>query len=106
MNPDPPLPPIDADPGMVDRPDAGPIGADPAELGLREARRQALIEWTASSLAWGVLGTFAATVLSLSIYGMAGNRDDALELLKTVLPAVGTPLGIALGYYFTRQRRE
>jgi uncharacterized membrane protein len=77
----------------------------PAGLAF-EKKRQLLIEWTASSLAWGVLATFVATILVFGVYGIAGDTRNAIELLKTVLPVVSTPLGIALGYYFTRQRGD
>ena len=104
MTADPPAVVLLAEAGPVAP--AGSFTADPVQLDLRQAQRLKLIEWTASSLAWGVLATFAATILVFGIYGIAGDTGNALELLKTVLPVVSTPLGIALGYYFTRQRGD
>jgi hypothetical protein len=97
---------LTANPADVVTPLVGqPLTQEPAGLAF-EKKRQLLIEWTAASLAWGVLATFASTVLVFGVYGIAGDTGNAIELLKTVLPVVSTPLGIALGYYFTRQRGE
>ena len=63
---------------------------------------------TASWLAKGILVIFGAVSIVMIIGLFVGwfidrAGTDTLELAKTILPYLATPLGVALGYYFTRQ---
>jgi hypothetical protein len=77
----------------------GGIGFDPITAGERK---------TANWLAKGVLIIFGIVAVFLLIWtfiamyrGVTGT--EAAEMGKTLLPYLATPLGVALGYYFTRQ---
>lgn len=57
------------------------------------------IEETASFLAKGLLYLFGATLAGLFVF-MWKDSDKSIELGKTILPIMSTPLALALGYYF------
>jgi hypothetical protein len=61
-------------------------------------------------LARGILIIFGAVSLILLLWvliflSIGKTGTDALEMAKTILPYLATPLGVALGYYFTRQTK-
>lgn len=93
----------------------------PAELGERLRLQR---ENTAQILALLVVGIFGMVSLlivacgfsasliaflvatSQGAGGVAPPAFDALEAAKILLPYLATPLGVAMGYYFTRQAAE
>ena len=93
----------------------------PAELGERLRLQR---ENTAQMLALFVVGIFGMVSLLIIVCGfgasliaflvatfqgtggVAPQTFDALEAAKILLPYLATPLGVAMGYYFTRQAAE
>lgn len=57
-------------------------------------------EETASGLAWGLLFVFAGVIGAALLYAFVEDKDGAVDLAVTLLPYTGTPLAVALGYYF------
>ncbi|MFZ5918471.1 MAG: hypothetical protein ACOYZ7_16165 [Chloroflexota bacterium] len=97
-----------------------PTPAARPELGERlQVQREMMAQW----LAFGIVIVFGLITLCLVVCGLgasligflaaaaAGGEVvwpvfDALEAAKVVLPYLATPLGVALGYYFTRRAAE
>jgi hypothetical protein len=93
----------------------------PAELGERLRLQR---ENTAQMLALFVVGIFGMVSLLIIVCGFGASliaflvatsqgtggvappTFDALEAAKILLPYLATPLGVAMGYYFTRQAAE
>ena len=57
-------------------------------------------EITASQLALGLLIVFGVTLVIVLVYAFIEDKDGAVDLARTILPFTGTPLALALGYYF------
>jgi hypothetical protein len=81
-------------------------------------------EATAQWLAFLVMGIFGLIVLNIvacgfgsaliaylvgvfkEVDGLQAPAFDALETAKVILPYLATPLGVAMGYYFTKRATE
>lgn len=59
-----------------------------------------LKETTSAFLARGLLFVFAVVVAAVLLFAFIEDAAGAVDLAVTILPYVGTPLALALGYYF------
>lgn len=96
-----------------------PLEEVPEEVPLKEARPglEEVRETTAQWLAYGVIIIFGVTVFLLVMFSFVGfwvsyfhspaqetaPIFDAINLAETLLPYLATPLGVALGYYFSKR---
>ena len=55
---------------------------------------------TARQLAYGLLVIFAGSVLASVIMAFSKSLTEGVDLATAVLPFTGTPLAVALGFYF------
>ena len=59
-----------------------------------------LKETTSAYLALGLLVVFAGVIGAVLLFAFIEDAAGAVDLAVTILPYVGTPLALALGYYF------